>query len=100
VDPRGTPFGNVNRLRFTSGNYGDDNNDGPPDGGNGPHKATMMKTTIEIMDLHPTMITTILHQICLQGLVHMLIIYKPKFDHEQLGGIYVETWQTTMIYHL
>ena len=36
VDPTDTPFENTNRLRFRSGNYGNNDNNGPPDGGNGP----------------------------------------------------------------
>ena len=35
VDPRGTTFDNVNRIRFSGGNYSD-TNIGPPPGGNGP----------------------------------------------------------------
>ena len=35
VDPRGTAFDNVNRIRFSGGNYPETNN-GPPPGGNGP----------------------------------------------------------------
>ena len=34
VDPRGTTFDNVNRIRFSGGNYSD-TNIGPPPGGNG-----------------------------------------------------------------
>jgi hypothetical protein len=36
VDPQENPFKNVNRLKFRSGNYGNDNNNGPPDRGNRP----------------------------------------------------------------
>ena len=35
VDPRGTSFDNVNRIRFSGGNY-PDTNIGPPPGGDGP----------------------------------------------------------------
>ena len=35
VDPRGTSYDNVNRIRFSGGNYPETNN-GPPPGGNGP----------------------------------------------------------------
>jgi hypothetical protein len=36
IDPRDTPFENVNRSGFKSGNYGNNNNNGPPDEGNEP----------------------------------------------------------------
>jgi hypothetical protein len=36
VDPGDTLFENVNRLRFRSGNYGNDNNNGPPYEGKEP----------------------------------------------------------------
>ena len=63
------------------------------------HLETIMEIMV-IMDHHRTMVTTILQQLCLQELEHMLILCKPTFDQEQLGGMYVVMWQTTVIYHL
>jgi hypothetical protein len=36
VDPTDSPFENVNRVRFRSGTYGNNTNNGPPPGGNVP----------------------------------------------------------------
>ena len=64
------------------------------------HHPEIIMEIMVIMDHHQTMTTTILQQLCLQELEHMLVLCKLTSDQEQLGGIYVVTWQTTMISHL
>jgi hypothetical protein len=64
------------------------------------HHLKIVMEIMEIMDLHPTMTTTKLQQLCLQELEHMVILCKPTFDQEQQEEIFEVTWQTTMISHL
>ena len=96
VDPTDTPFENTNRLRFRSGNYG---NNGPTDGSNGPPPGDDNGDNSD--NEPPPNNDTINTSITVPPeLEHMLILCKPTFDQEQQGGTYVVTQKIRRIYHL
>ena len=72
VDPRGTSFDNVNRIRSSGGNYNTNTNNGPPPRGNGRNSG---------------------------GNEPHIIRCKLIYDLRLEGGTSGRKNQTTMIYH-
>ena len=100
VDPTDTPFENMNRLRFRSGNYGNNDNNGPPDGGNGPppgddngdngdNGSPLNNDTANTSSSVTPRVGT-----------HVNPVQANIRPRTAEGGTYAVTQKTTMIYHL